>query len=187
MVVDQSPIGRTPRSNPATYTGTLGPIRELFAKTREARARGYSPGRFSFNVKGGRCEECEGQGVKKIEMYFLPDLYQECEECQGKRYNKEALQIEYQNKNIAEVLDMSAEVALTFFKDIPVVREKLETLVKVGLGYIKLGQSALTLSGGEAQRGGSGVYQAWTVGFDPLRRRGSAREAGNGTGTPRYW
>ncbi len=152
VVVDQSPIGRTPRSNPATYTGTLGPIRELFAKTREARARGYSPGRFSFNVKGGRCEECEGQGVKKIEMYFLPDLYQECEECQGRRYNKEALQIEYQNKNIAQVLDMSAEVALGFFKDMPIVREKLETLVKVGLGYIKLGQSALTLSGGEAQR-----------------------------------
>lgn len=152
VVVDQSPIGRTPRSNPATYTGTFGPIRDLFALTREARARGYSPGRFSFNVKGGRCEECEGQGVKKIEMYFLPDLYQECEECLGKRYNKEALEVEYQGKNIAEVLGMSVETALTFFSDIPSIAEKLETLVKVGLGYIKLGQAATTLSGGEAQR-----------------------------------
>ena len=150
--VDQSPIGRTPRSNPATYTGMFGPIRELFARTREARARGYGPGRFSFNVKGGRCEECEGQGVKKIEMYFLPDLYQECEECGGKRYNKEALEIEYQNKNISEILDMPAEEALTFFKDIPVISERAETLVKVGLGYMKLGQPATTLSGGEAQR-----------------------------------
>ena len=152
VVVDQSPIGRTPRSNPATYTGTFGPIRELFSKTREARARGYSLGRFSFNVKGGRCEECEGQGVKKIEMYFLPDLYQECEECHGKRYNKEALEIEYQGKNIADVLDMSTEEALVFFRDIPQVQEKLETLVKVGLGYMKIGQPATTLSGGEAQR-----------------------------------
>lgn len=152
VVVDQSPIGRTPRSNPATYTGTFGPIRDLFSKTREARARGYNPGRFSFNVKGGRCEECEGQGVKKIEMYFLPDLYQECEECRGKRYNKEALEIEYQGKNIADVLDMSTEDAHTFFTDIPMIQEKLETLVKVGLGYMKLGQAATTLSGGEAQR-----------------------------------
>jgi len=152
VVVDQSPIGRTPRSNPATYTGTFGPIRGIFAHTREARARGYSPGRFSFNVKGGRCEECEGQGVKKIEMYFLPDLYQECEECRGRRYNKEALEIEYQGKNIADVLDMSVEDALGFFTDIPMIREKLETLVKVGLGYMKLGQAATTLSGGEAQR-----------------------------------
>ena len=152
VVVDQSPIGRTPRSNPSTYTGTFGPIRGIFAHTREARARGYSPGRFSFNVKGGRCEECEGQGVKKIEMYFLPDLYQECEECRGRRYNKEALEIEYQGKNIADVLDMSVEDALGFFTDIPMIREKLETLVKVGLGYMKLGQAATTLSGGEAQR-----------------------------------
>jgi len=152
VVVDQSPIGRTPRSNPATYTGTFGPIRGLFAHTREARARGYNPGRFSFNVKGGRCEECEGQGAKKIEMYFLPDLYQECEECRGRRYNKEALEIEYQGKNIADVLDMSTEDALGFFTDIPMIREKLETLVKVGLGYMKLGQAATTLSGGEAQR-----------------------------------
>lgn len=150
--VDQAPIGRTPRSNPATYTGMFGPMRELFSKTREARARGYGPGRFSFNVKGGRCEECEGQGVKKIEMYFLPDLYQECEECRGKRYNKEALEIEYQNKNIADVLDMSVEEAFVFFKDIPAIRDRTETLVKVGLGYMKLGQSATTLSGGEAQR-----------------------------------
>lgn len=152
IVVDQSPIGRTPRSNPATYTGMFGPIRELFATTREARARGYGPGRFSFNVKGGRCEECEGQGVKKIEMYFLPDLYQECEECRGKRYNKEALEIEFQNKNIADVLDMSAEEAMTFFKDIPPIHDRLQTLCKVGLGYMKLGQPATTLSGGEAQR-----------------------------------
>ncbi len=152
IAVDQSPIGRTPRSNPATYTGMFGPIRDLFSKTREARARGYGPGRFSFNVKGGRCEECEGQGVKKIEMYFLPDIYQECEECHGTRYNREALEIEYQRKNIAQVLDMSAEEAATFFADIPVVRERAETLVKVGLGYMKLGQPATTLSGGEAQR-----------------------------------
>ncbi|MDA1335084.1 MAG: excinuclease ABC subunit UvrA [bacterium] len=150
--VDQSPIGRTPRSNPATYTGMFGPIRDLFSKTREARSRGYTPGRFSFNVKGGRCEECEGQGVKKIEMYFLPDLYQECEECKGQRYNKEALEIEYQNKNIAEVLAMSVEEAASFFTDIPQVKDRADTLVKVGLGYMKLGQPATTLSGGEAQR-----------------------------------
>lgn len=150
--VDQSPIGRTPRSNPATYTGMFGPVRDLFARTREARARGYGPGRFSFNVKGGRCEECEGQGVKKIEMYFLPDIYQECEECRGSRYNREALEIEYQNKNIAQVLDMSAEEAADFFADIPMVAERAQTLVKVGLGYMKLGQPATTLSGGEAQR-----------------------------------
>lgn len=152
VVVDQSPIGRTPRSNPATYTGTFAPIRELFSKTREARARGYSPGRFSFNLKGGRCEECEGQGAKKIEMYFLPDIYQECEECRGKRYNKEALEIGYQGKNIAAVLDLTCEEALDFFRDIPMIKDKLETLVKVGLGYMKLGQAATTLSGGEAQR-----------------------------------
>jgi len=152
VVVDQSPIGRTPRSNPATYTGALGPIRAIFSRTPEARARGYDPGRFSFNVKGGRCEQCEGQGVKKIEMYFLPDVYIECEECRGKRYNSEALEIEYNGKNIAEVLDMSVEEALNFFAAIPVIRAKLETLADVGLGYIKLGQPAPTLSGGEAQR-----------------------------------
>lgn len=152
VVVDQSPIGRTPRSNPATYTGVFGDIRSLFAKTPEARARGYDAGRFSFNVKGGRCESCEGQGVKKIEMYFLPDVFVECEECRGKRYNREALQIEYNGKNIAEVLDMSIEEALNFFKPIPSITAKLKTLADVGLGYMKVGQPAPTLSGGEAQR-----------------------------------
>lgn len=152
IVVDQSPIGRTPRSNPATYTGAFGFIRGIFAKTIDARARGYAPGRFSFNVKGGRCEVCEGQGVKKIEMYFLPDVYIECEECRGKRYNREALEIEYNDKNIDEVLNMSIEEALKFFEAIPPIRAKLETLVDVGLGYVKLGQPAPTLSGGEAQR-----------------------------------
>ncbi len=152
VVVDQSPIGRTPRSNPATYTGAFGFIRGIFAKTPEARARGYEPGRFSFNVKGGRCEACEGQGVKKIEMYFLPDVYVECEECKGRRYNREALEIEYKSKNIAEVLNMSLEEALKFFEDIPPIKAKLQTLHEVGLGYMKLGQPAPTLSGGEAQR-----------------------------------
>ncbi|HBT81560.1 excinuclease ABC subunit A [Candidatus Giovannonibacteria bacterium RIFCSPHIGHO2_01_FULL_48_47] len=152
VVVDQSPIGRTPRSNPATYTGTFSFVREIFAKTREARSRGYKSGRFSFNVKGGRCEVCEGQGVKKIEMYFLPDIYVECEECKGTRYNKESLAIHYNGVNIAQVLDFSIEEALKFFKNIPQVRQRLETLNEVGLGYMKLGQSATTLSGGEAQR-----------------------------------
>jgi len=152
VVVDQSPIGRTPRSNPATYTGLFGPMRDLFASTREARARGYSSGRFSFNVKGGRCEVCEGQGVKKIEMYFLPDIYVECEECKGKRYNREALDILYKGKTIADVLEMSCEDALKYFDDMPQIANKLRTLVEVGLGYMKLGQSATTLSGGEAQR-----------------------------------
>ena len=152
ILVDQSPIGRTPRSNPATYTGIFTHIREIFARTTEARARGYKSGRFSFNVKGGRCEICEGQGVKKIEMYFLPDIYIECEECRGKRYNREALEIHYQNKNISDVLDMSIEEAYQFFKDIPQIAERLKTLVDVGLGYMKLGQPATTLSGGEAQR-----------------------------------
>ena len=151
-VVDQSPIGRTPRSNPATYTGAFGIIRGVFAKTMEARSRGYTPGRFSFNVKGGRCEQCEGQGVKKIEMYFLPDVYVECEECRGLRYNREALEIEYNSKNIAQVLDMSIEESLKFFEAIPPIKAKLETLSEVGLGYVKLGQPAPTLSGGEAQR-----------------------------------
>ena len=152
IVVDQSPIGRTPRSNPATYTGVFGIIRSLFSATADARAKGYLPGRFSFNVKGGRCEACEGQGVKKIEMYFLPDVYVECEECRGKRYNREALEIEYNGKNISEVLDMSIEDALRFFHAIPAVTSKLETLKDVGLDYLKLGQPAPTLSGGEAQR-----------------------------------
>lgn len=152
VVVDQSPIGRTPRSNPATYTGAFGFIRGIFARTPEARARGYDPGRFSFNVKGGRCEVCEGQGVKKIEMYFLPDVYVECEECRGKRYNREALEVEYSGKNIAQVLDMSIEEAFKFFEGIPAIKSKLETLHEVGLDYMKLGQPAPTLSGGEAQR-----------------------------------
>ena len=152
VLVDQSPIGRTPRSNPATYTGVFGHIREIFARTLEARSRGYKAGRFSFNVKGGRCEVCEGQGTKKIEMYFLPDIYVECEECKGKRYNREALEILYQNKNIADVLDMSLEESHKFFKDIPQIDHVLRTIVDVGLGYMKLGQPATTLSGGEAQR-----------------------------------
>jgi len=152
VVVDQSPIGRTPRSNPATYTGAFGFIRNMFAATVEARSRGYTPGRFSFNVKGGRCEVCEGQGVKKIEMYFLPDVYVECEECKGKRYSREALEIEYNGKNIAEVLDMTIEEALDFFDPIPSIKQKFETLVQVGVGYMKVGQPAPTLSGGEAQR-----------------------------------
>lgn len=152
VVVDQSPIGRTPRSNPATYTGAFMGIRDLFSKTRDARARGYKAGRFSFNVKGGRCEECEGQGVKKIEMHFLPDIYVPCEECEGARYNREALAIHYNDKNIAQVLDMSVEEALVFFKNVPAIQSRIETLHQVGLSYIKLGQPATTLSGGEAQR-----------------------------------
>lgn len=152
VVVDQSPIGRTPRSNPITYTGAFQFIREMFSQTIEARARGYEPGRFSFNVKGGRCEACEGQGVKKIEMYFLPDVYVECEECKGKRYNREALEIEFNGKNIAQILEMPVEEGLKFFEEIPSVRSKLQTLHEVGLDYMKLGQPAPTLSGGEAQR-----------------------------------
>ncbi len=152
VIVDQSPIGRTPRSNPATYTGAFSGVREVFSRTPEARARGFAPGRFSFNVKGGRCEVCEGQGVKKIEMFFLPDVYIECEECKGKRYNREALSIEYNGKNISEVLDFTIEEALDFFKNIPAIASKLKTLVEVGLGYMRVGQPATTLSGGEAQR-----------------------------------
>ncbi|MBI2175417.1 MAG: excinuclease ABC subunit UvrA [Parcubacteria group bacterium] len=152
VVVDQSPIGRTPRSNPATYTGLFTHIRDLFSKTREARSRGYTAGRFSFNVKGGRCEACEGHGVKKIEMYFLPDIYVDCEECGGKRYNKEALEIVYKDFTIAQVLDLSCEEAARFFHDIPQVVRCLRPLIDVGLGYMKLGQPATTLSGGEAQR-----------------------------------
>lgn len=150
--IDQSPIGRTPRSNPATYTGAFTYIRDLFASTQEARSRGYNAGRFSFNVKGGRCEACQGDGVKKIEMHFLPDVYMECEECHGKRYNKEALEIEYKGINIAHVLEMDIDTALKFFTNIPGLKEKLLTLSDVGLGFMKLGQPATTLSGGEAQR-----------------------------------
>ncbi|MEW6679543.1 MAG: excinuclease ABC subunit UvrA [bacterium] len=150
--IDQSPIGRTPRSNPATYTGLFTPIRELFSELSESKARGYKPGRFSFNLKGGRCEACEGDGVKKIEMFFLADLYIPCEICKGKRYNRETLEIRYKGKNIADVLDMTVDAALEFFKNIPQIKHKLEVLSDVGLGYIKLGQPATTLSGGEAQR-----------------------------------
>ncbi|MDH5695802.1 MAG: excinuclease ABC subunit UvrA, partial [Dehalococcoidia bacterium] len=143
---------RTPRSNPATYTGTFTPIRELFATVPEARMRGYAPGRFSFNVKGGRCEACRGEGFIQIEMQFLPDVTVPCEVCKGKRYNREALEIRFKGKNIAEVLDMTVEQALSFFEHFPKVRSRLETLRDVGLGYIRLGQPAPTLSGGEAQR-----------------------------------
>ncbi len=150
--IDQSPIGRTPRSNPATYTGLFAPIRDLFCATREARARGYKPGRFSFNVKGGRCEDCEGNGLITIEMHFLPDVYVPCEVCKGARYNRDTLEVQYKGKNIAEVLDMTVEEGCHFFRDIPTIYSKLDTLNDVGLGYIRLGQSATTLSGGEAQR-----------------------------------
>ncbi|MEK7133204.1 MAG: excinuclease ABC subunit UvrA, partial [Patescibacteria group bacterium] len=152
VIVDQSPIGRTPRSNPATYTGVFSFLRDLFAENREGRRRGFKAGHFSFNVKGGRCEECEGQGAKKVEMVFLPDVYVECEECRGARYCREILDVRHNNLNIAEVLDLPIEEALVFFKDIPQIQRRLAVLAEVGLGYMKLGQPATTLSGGEAQR-----------------------------------
>ena len=150
--IDQSPIGRTPRSNPATYTGVFDDIRDVFAQTNEAKVRGYKKGRFSFNVKGGRCEACRGDGIIKIEMHFLPDVYVPCEVCHGKRYNRETLEVKYKGKNISEVLDMTVEDALVFFENIPKIHRKLQTIVDVGLGYMRLGQPATTLSGGEAQR-----------------------------------
>ena len=150
--IDQAPIGRTPRSNPATYTGVFTPIRDLFASTPDAKARGYGSGRFSFNVKGGRCETCEGAGVKEIEMYFLPDITVPCEVCKGKRYNRETLEVKYKGKTISDVLDMTVEEALKFFENIPQIKSKMQALYDVGLSYIKLGQPATTLSGGEAQR-----------------------------------
>ncbi|PWM50489.1 MAG: excinuclease ABC subunit UvrA, partial [Clostridiales bacterium] len=150
--IDQSPIGRTPRSNPATYTGVFDLIRTVFAQTQEAKIRGYKSGRFSFNIKGGRCEACNGDGIIKIEMHFLPDVYVPCEVCKGKRYNRETLEVQYKGKNIADVLDMTVNQACEFFEAIPKIYRKLKTLQDVGLGYIKLGQPATTLSGGEAQR-----------------------------------
>jgi excinuclease ABC subunit A len=150
--IDQSPIGRTPRSNPGTYSGLFTLVRELFAQVPEARLRGYKPGRFSFNVKGGRCEACRGEGINKIEMHFLPDVYVRCEVCRGLRYNASSLEIRYKGKNIAEVLELTVDQAREFFGPVPAIRDKLQTLSDVGLGYLQLGQAATTLSGGEAQR-----------------------------------
>ncbi len=150
--IDQSPIGRSPRSNPATYIGVFDDIRDVYAVTNEAKVRGYKKGRFSFNVKGGRCEACRGDGIIKIEMHFLPDVYVPCEVCHGKRYNRETLEVKYKGKNIADVLDMTVEDAVEFFENIPKIKRKLQTIFDVGLGYVKLGQPATTLSGGEAQR-----------------------------------
>ena len=152
IAIDQAPIGRTPRSNPATYTGVFTAIRDLFAATPDAKARGFNSGRFSFNVKGGRCETCEGAGVKEIEMFFLPDITVPCEVCKGKRYNRETLEVKYKGKTISDVLDMTVEEALAFFENIPQIKTKMQALYDVGLSYIKLGQPATTLSGGEAQR-----------------------------------
>ncbi|MBP7162426.1 MAG: ATP-binding cassette domain-containing protein, partial [Candidatus Omnitrophica bacterium] len=150
--VDQTPIGRTPRSNPATYTGVFSLVRELYSRLPASKKRGFKPGRFSFNVKGGRCEACSGDGIKKIEMHFLPDVYVECEVCKGKRFNTQTLDVYYRDKNIADVLNTAVDEALLFFEDIPRIKNVLQTLCDVGLGYIKLGQPATTLSGGEAQR-----------------------------------
>jgi excinuclease ABC subunit A len=152
IIIDQSPIGRTPRSNPATYTGLFTPIRELFASLPESKARGYTQGRFSFNVPGGRCETCQGDGIIRVEMNFLPDVYVVCEDCDGKRYNRETLEILYREKTVSDILEMSVADAFEFFQNHKVIKRKLETLNDVGLGYIRLGQQATTLSGGEAQR-----------------------------------
>ena len=152
IVIDQSPIGRTPRSNPATYTGAFTMIRDLFSKLPASKVRGFKPGRYSFNVKGGRCEKCKGDGLIRIEMHFLPDVYVTCEQCRGKRYNQETLEVRYNGKSISDVLDMTIEESLSFFKAIPGIKRKMQTLFDVGLGYLHLGQAATTLSGGEAQR-----------------------------------